>query len=221
MAYTILIIDKEPMLTDLLTEHLTHNGYSVCTASDSAQTLTQLQHKPDLILLDSTTPNRNIQALCQQIRSRVDCPILVLIEPDQLSQCQIDGAFDFILKPFRLHDLTARINAYLPCCQRKQPPSTAVPHDGLRIDRTNRMVFFNGVALSFSKREFDLIDFLQSHANQVFDRERLYEVVWGCDAEGNSSTVKEHIRKIRAKLKAATGRKYIETVWGVGYKWKS
>lgn len=221
MAYTILIIDKEPMLTDLLTEHLTHNGYSVCTASDSAQTLTQLQHKPDLILLDSTTPNRNIQALCRQIRSHMDCPILVLTEPDQLNQCQNDGTLDFILKPFRLHDLTARIKAYLPCCPRTQPPSTAVPCDGLRIDRTNRTVFFNGVELSFSKREFDLIDFLQSHANQVFDRERLYEAVWGCDAEGNSSTVKEHVRKIRAKLKAATGRKYIETVWSVGYKWKT
>ena len=151
----------------------------------------------------------------------MDCPILVLIEPDQLNQFQMDETVDFILKPFRLHDLTARIKAYLPCCQRKQTSSIAVPRDELRIDRTNRMVFFNGVALSFSKREFDLIDFLQSHANQLFDRERLYEVVWGCDAEGNSSTVKEHIRKIRAKLKATTGRKYIETVWGVGYKWKS
>ena len=92
--------------------------------------------------------------------------------------------------------------------------------EGLLVNLSERTVFYNGVELSFSKREFDLIEFLLTHANQVFDRERLYEAVWGYDAEGNSSTVKEHIRKIRAKLKAATGREYIETVWGVGYKWK-
>ena len=223
MAYTILIVDEEPLLTDLLSEHLEQNGYLTYTANHSAQALAQLRHKPDLILLDSNLPGTDGQALCQQIRSHVVCPILFLTarttEQEQISGFQEDGD-DAITKPFRLQELTARIAAHLPQRSPEQQTAKIVTCDGLQVDLSARSVFYNGVELSFSKRELDLIEFLLTHPNQVFDRERLYEAVWGYDAEGSSSTVKEHIRKIRAKLKAATGRDPIETVWGVGYKWR-
>ena len=223
MASTILIVDDEPMLTDLLSEHLKQNGYLTYTANNSAQALEQLRHKPDLILLDINLPGTDGVELCKQIRSHVVCPILFLTDhaPDQGPHSDVPiTEDDCIIKPFRLHELTARIAARLPQTSPKQQTAEVVTCDGLRMDLSARTVSYNGVELSFSKREFDLMAFLLSHANQVFDRERLYEAVWGYDAEGNSSTVKEHIRKIRAKLKAATGLDYIETVWGVGYKWK-
>lgn len=224
MASTILIVDEEPMLTDLLSEHFKQNGYLTYTANTGAQTLEQLCHKPDLILLDINMPGTGGLELCKQIRSHVVCPILFLTDhaPDQgqYNEVQITEE-DCIIKPFRLWELTARIAACLTQTSPEQQTSEVVTCDGLRMDLSARTVSYNGVELSFSKREFDLTAFLLSHANQVFDRERLYEAVWGYDAEGSSSTVKEHIRKIRAKLKTITGRDYIETVWGVGYKWKS
>ena len=222
MASTILIVDDEPMLTDLLSEHLKQNGYLTYTANNSTQALELLCHKPDLILLDINMPGTDGLELRKQIRSRVVCPILFLtaciIKQDQINGFQADD--DYLTKPFRLHELTARIAAHLRRGQRERQASEVIACEGLLVNLSERTVFYNGVELSFSKREFDLIEFLLTHANHVFDRERLYEALWGYDAEGSSSTVKEHIRKIRAKLKAATGREYIETVWGVGYKWQ-
>lgn len=222
MAYTILIIDDEPMLTDLLSEHLTHHGYRTHTANNSAQALELLRDQPDLIVLDLALPDG--LKLCQQIHSYGAYPLLLLTDhipqPSQADGFQADKD-SYLTKPFRLCELTARIAACLPQTSPEQQTSEVVTCDGLRMDLSARTVSYNGVELSFSKREFDLMAFLLSHANQVFDRERLYEAVWGYDAEGSSSTVKEHIRKIRAKLKTITGRDHIETVWGVGYKWKS
>lgn len=93
-------------------------------------------------------------------------------------------------------------------------------HQGLLVDLSSRKVVWRGKEIPFSRREFDIIEFLLSNSNQIFDRERIYEAIWGYDAEGDSNVIKEHIRKIRAKLISATGNEYIETVWGMGYKWK-
>ncbi len=92
--------------------------------------------------------------------------------------------------------------------------------NGLIVNLSQRLVSWNGQEIAFSKREFDLIAFLMTNANQVFDKERIYEMVWGYDAEGDSNVIKEYVRKIRARLREVTGLDYIETVWGVGYKWK-
>ena len=91
--------------------------------------------------------------------------------------------------------------------------------EGLLVDLTQRSVSCQGREIPFSRREFDILEFLMTNANQVFDKERIYEGVWGYDAEGDSNVVKEHVRKIRSKLREMTGKDYIETVWGVGYKW--
>ena len=177
----------------------------------------------DLILLDIMMPDVDGFMFCKKIRGLVDCPILFLTaktkEADIMRGLGLGGD-DYITKPFGLQELLARIEAHLRRDERNNRPPEVVTSQGLIINLSDRKVFWNEQELSFSKREFDIIEFLSSNPNQVFDKERIYEAVWGYDAEGDSSVIKEHIRKIRAKLMQASGNEYIETVWGMGYRWK-
>ena len=129
------------------------------------------------------------------------------------------GGDDYIVKPFDLEELNARVAAHLRREQRRQNSSAVKFFGTLAIDYTARTVTINGESVAFSRREFDILELLSLHAGQVFDRERIYESVWGMDGEGSSDVVMEHIRKIRAKLAAHTFTGYIETVWGCGYRW--
>ena len=126
---------------------------------------------------------------------------------------------DYILKPFRLEELGARVAAHLRREMRKSGKTKAKFIDDLVIDYGKRTVSFQGTPLTFTKKEFDIIELLSMHRGQIFDKERIYESVWGWDSEGDSAVVAEHIRRIRAKLNAVSGKNYIETVWGVGYQW--
>lgn len=125
------------------------------------------------------------------------------------------------VKPFDLDELAARIAAHLRREQRRYSQSTVRFFGELAIDYSARTVAIHGESVTLSKREFDILELLSLNAGQVFDRERIYETVWGIDGDGNSDTVMEHIRKIRAKLAAHTLHSYIETVWGCGYKWNA
>lgn len=141
-----------------------------------------------------------------------------------LDQIQIQlqaGGDDYITKPFSLDELTARVEAHLRRESRTRHSSNTRMFGDLFIDYAGRCVYCNEQVIPFSKKEFDIIEFLSRSAGQVFDRERIYERLWGYDAEGSSDIVKEHIRRIRTKLAAAGSRNYIETVWGCGYKWVS
>ncbi|MDE5966774.1 MAG: response regulator transcription factor [Lachnospiraceae bacterium] len=223
MSYKLLIVDDEKMLTDLLQEYLKNEGYLVYTANNAAEALEKLGVNPDLILLDINMPEVDGYQLCREIRSHVACPILFLTariaEQDSVNGFAVGGD-DYITKPFRLHELTARIAAHLRRDARSRQSSRVVASNHLIVNLSERSVFFQEQELVFSKREFDIIEFLMTHAGQVFDKERIYEGVWGYEAEGDSDVIKEHIRKIRAKIKAVTEEEYIETVWGVGYKWR-
>ena len=157
------------------------------------------------------------------IRSNVVCPILFLTaritDQDKVNGLQAGGD-DYITKPFSLQELTARVAAHLRRDERSRCTPKIVSSQGLIVNLAERRIFYGETELNFSNREFDIIEFLMSHASQIFDKERIYETVWGCNAEGDSNVIKEHIRKIRNKLTEATGREYIETVWGMGYRWK-
>lgn len=161
---------------------------------------------------------------CKTIREHVNCPILFLTaritEQDQINGF-MTGGDDYITKPFSLPELTVRIAAHLRREERSRSNTELTSSGGLIINLSRRTVFYGQEEIFFSKREFDILEFLATNAGQVFDRERLYEAVWGLDAEGDSGVVKEHIRKIRQKLSEATGKEFIETVWGVGYRWKN
>lgn len=223
MAYKILIIDDEVALTELLSAHLQDCGYTTFIADDGEQAIAMLNTYPDLILLDINMPEMDGLELCKIIRHNVACPILFLTaritEQDKINGLQAGGD-DYITKPFSLQELTARVEAHL----RRDERSKAVPRimatQGLIVNCAERKIFYGENEIRLSNREFDIVEYLVGNANQIFDRERIYEAVWGFDAEGDSGVIKEHIRKIRNKLAEITGKEYIETVWGMGYRWK-
>lgn len=223
MKQKLLIVDDEHGIVDMMASYFALQ-YQVLTAYSGKEALQKILYKPDLILLDINMPELDGLTLCKRIREYVTCPILFLtarIEAvDKISGFGA-GADDYIVKPFDLEELSARIAAHLRREQRRQGNSSSMVRffDELAIDYQARKVTVNNVPISFSKREFDILELLSLNAGQVFDRERIYESVWGIDGEGNSDTVMEHIRKIRAKLAMHTCHSFIETVWGCGYKW--
>lgn len=224
MVYKILIVDDEEMITELLSSHLHDCGYDTLVANNSSEAMTLLQKQPDLIILDINMPGMNGLELCRNIRDHVVCPIIFLTaritELDKINGLQYGGD-DYITKPFSLKELSARVAAHLRRDERnKNRASVLTSPDGLIVNLSKRRVFFGETEILFSKKEFDLIEYLMTNAGQVFDRERIYEAIWGYDAEGDSGVVKEHIRKIRGKFRDIAGHDYIETVWGVGYRWK-
>ena len=222
MSYKILIVDDEKMLTEMLADHFEIEGYAPVTANSAKEALDKLSCNPDIILLDITMPGMDGLQLCQAIRSHVVCPILFLTakiaEQDRINGLRLGGD-DYITKPFSLDELTARVEAHLRRDERTRQTPRIKQSQGLIVNSSECSVTFNGQPINFSKREFEIIDFFISNPNQVFDKERSYEAVWGLEAGGDSNVIKEHIRKIRTKLQEATGRDHIETVWGMGYKW--
>ena len=155
-------------------------------------------------------------------KENVSCPILFLtarIEENDKVQGFSVGGDDYIVKPFSLVELEARVQAHLRREERHQT-NTKVKFSGeLLIDYSERNVYIQNQPIGLVKKEFDIVELLSQNAGQVFDKERIYERVWGYDSEGDSSVVAEHIRRIRTKIAAYTNKSYIETVWGCGYKW--
>jgi len=223
MFYKILIVDDEKMMTELLSDHLQDCGYETIVANSSREAMEQLQKQPDLIILDINMPDMDGLELCKNIRNHINCPIVFvtarITEQDKINGLRYGGD-DYITKPFSLNELSARIAAHLRRDERNKCKMPILTSNDLIINLSERIVSYHDKNIPFSKREFDLIEFFVMNTNQVFDKERIYESVWGYDAEGDSNVVKEHIRKIRVKLQDATGKDYIETIWGVGYKWK-
>lgn len=222
MNYKILVVDDEIMLTQLLSAHLTDEGYIVYTANSSEEAMSKLHIQPNLILLDINMPDMDGLELCRTIRDYVSCPILFLTaritEQDKVTGL-MTGGDDYITKPFGLSELTARIAAHLRRDARASFTARIAVSGKLLVNLDERNVSYDGNQIMLSKREFDIVELLITNPGQVFDRERIYELVWGYDAEGDNAVVKEHVRKIRSKLQKVSDQDYIETVWGVGYKW--
>lgn len=222
MAHKLLLVDDELMILDMLRLHFEGEGYIVLTAKTAGEALEKLSQGPDLILLDINMPGMDGLELCGQIRDHIACPILFLSarvgDEDKIQGLAVGGD-DYITKPFHMPELLARVAAHLRREQRHATATSAHFEDGLVIDYAGRAVYHGQTPLDFSGKEFEIIRLLSMNAGMVFDRERIYEKLWGYEGEGDSIVVKEHIRKIRNKLAAQTEKQYIETVWGVGYKW--
>lgn len=221
MKYKILIIDDEEMILSMM-EKCLGEEFSVYTAENAKKALELLNVIPDIILLDINMPEMDGLELCQLIRGHISCPIIFLTarvtERDVIKGLSVGGD-DYITKPFRMDELLARISAHLRREERKGTAENLRFDEELIIDYNSRTVFYGREQLDFSKKEFEIIRFLSQNAGMVFDRETIYEKLWGYNGEGDSIVVKEHIRKIRNKLSVYTDKNYIETVWGVGYKW--
>ena len=200
VRYRILISDDEVDIVEMLTGFFRSKGYEVFSAYNGVETLKLAELQPDIILLDINMPKLDGIEVCKKIRDYVSCPILFLtarIEENDKVQGFSVGGDDYIVKPFSLVKFSGE----------------------LLIDYSERTVYIQNQPIGLVKKEFDIVELLSQNAGQVFDKERIYERVWGYDSEGDSSVVAEHIRRIRTKIAAYTNKSYIETVWGCGYKW--
>lgn len=222
MNEKILVVDDEIDILTLLRDYFEINGYQVLTAKNGAEALEKVSQKPDLILLDVNMPDMDGLSVCAHIRNHVSCPILFLTakvaEMDRVNGFRVGGD-DYILKPFSIEELGARVAAHLRREERSRQKTNARFSGDLVIDYSARCVYVNDQPVSLAKKEFDIVELLSMNSGQIFDKERIYERLWGYDSEGDSAVVAEHIRRIRAKLAAVSKQSYIDTVWGVGYKW--
>jgi len=218
----LLIADDEADILNLLRDYFEINGYEVLTAKNGAETLKQAEKHPDLILLDINMPDGSGLEVCTRIRNFVSCPILFLTakveDSDKINGFRVGGD-DYIIKPFSIDELGARVAAHLRREERHQTAAKAKFAGDLSIDYTSRTVTCASQPIALAKKEFEIIELLSMNSGQVFDRERIYERIWRYDSDGDNSVVAEHIRRIRFKLSAVSDKTYIETVWGVGYKW--
>ncbi|MGG0334261.1 response regulator transcription factor [Priestia aryabhattai] len=223
MNQTILLVDDEKDIISFMKDALQDEGYEVMFAYEGQEALKKLKINPDLIVLDVMMPGMDGFALCEMIRKSISSPIIFLsakqTEQDRVRGLLVGGD-DYLVKPFSMKELKARIYAHLRREQRISSNSYNRLHFGeLTIDLNGYQILHNNEVIPFTSREFEIIHFLALHPGRVFTREQLYEKVWGYDAEGDSSTITEHVKKIRAKLLKYDETSYISTVWGIGYKW--
>ena len=222
MAYKILIIDDDTELVKMLKKYFEIKKYEVITAENGVEGLQKIKLQPDIILLDVNMPNLDGIEMCRRVRDKVDCPILFLtarVDEQDVVNGLSSGGDDYILKPFRLKELDARITAHLKRETRRKEKTEVCFQGELCIDYQAKTVQIHTDYLELTKSEYGIIEFLTMNLGMVFDKERIYERVCGYDAEGDSRVVTELIRRIRKKIQQYTENKYIETVWGMGYRW--
>lgn len=222
MKKKIMVVDDEPGVVAVIQSYFEAAGYQVITAHSGNEAMKKLTQAPDLVLLDINMPDMDGLTVCQNIREYIACPILFLtarIETEDKIKGFSAGADDYIQKPFDLDELGARVAAHLRRENRKQEQSFLRFFGDMVIDYNRKEVIIDHRQIPLSKKEFDIVELLSANAGQVFDRERIYERVWGLESSGSSDTIMEHIRKIRNKFAEHTLHDYIQTVWGVGYKW--
>lgn len=221
MEYRLLIVDDEEGIRWLLKDYFEIQEYQVLTAGTGEEAVRlALGEQPDLILLDISLPDIDGLEVCRQIREKVNCPILFLtarVEEQDRINGFLMGGDDYIVKPFSIEELGARVMAHLR--REKRSAEQKEQERGLSISYSQRQIRYQGQEIRLTKTEFDIIEFLSMNPGQVFSREQIYEKVRGIDGEGDNSIIMEHIRRIRNKIRAVADQDYIETVWGVGYKW--
>ena len=225
--YKILIVDDEKDVVRMLQSFFRLKGYDTITAYNGEEAMQKVSMSPDLILLDINMPDMEGTEVCQKIRDYVSCPILFLtakVEDEDKIKGFAVGGDDYILKPFSIEELGARVAAHIRRDHRQSVLINVRFFGTLAIDYSAKTVKVTTPEdkvqfLSFAKKEFEIIELLSMNPGQVFDKERIYERLWGYDAEGDSSVVAEHVRRIRAKLKTISEEYHVETVWGMGYKW--
>lgn len=218
----ILIADDEADIVSMLRSFFESKGYLVLSATNGTEALKQVERQPDIILLDINMPGSTGLEICERIRDHISCPILFLtarIEDTDKVKGFAAGGDDYIVKPFSLMELEARVSAHLRQETRRGFEAQIRFSGELTIDYSERCLFFANKRLGLAKKEFDIVELLSQNPGQVFDKERIYERIWGYDSDGDSNVVAEHIRRIRTKIAVYTNRVYIETVWGCGYKW--
>jgi DNA-binding response OmpR family regulator len=224
---TILVVDDEPTIVEVVELYLLREGFKVLTAADGHAALSAVQQqRPDLVVLDLMLPGMSGLEVTRQLRADGALPIIMLTargeETDRVVGLEL-GADDYVTKPFSPRELVARVKAVLRRAQPAPAPEPADVHviaiGGLRLDAAARSVTLDGQPISLTAREFDLLLFLMRRPSQVFTREQLLDNVWGYTFASDMSTVTVHIRRLREKIERdPTNPTLLQTVWGVGYK---
>ena len=225
----ILIIEDEKTIAELEKDYLELAGYKVAITGDGKTGLDRaLKEDFNLILLDLMLPGLDGFTICEKIREVKNVPILMVsAKKDDLDKIHGLGlgADDYITKPFSPSEMVARVKAHLARYERLIGSGEAVNEvieiRGLKIDRTARRIWVNGEETAFTTKEFDLLTFLAAHPNKVFSKDELFREIWNMASIGDIATVTVHIKKIREKIEYDTSNpQYIETIWGVGYRFK-
>ena len=227
MNTKILLVDDDPNIRQLVNLYLVKEGFEVAMADRGDTALTAFQQsQPNLILLDLMLPGMDGWQVCREVRKTSNVPIIMLTAKDETFDKVLGlelGADDYIVKPFDMKELVARIKAVL---RRFQQPDQSQEHKalsfpGLTVNISQYTVTFMDRELEMPPKELELLHFLASHPNQVFTREQLLEQVWGYDYFGDSRTVDVHVKRLREKLEGGEQMGWqIKTVWGVGYKFE-
>jgi DNA-binding response OmpR family regulator len=224
---TILIVDDEAIVREVVGQYLEQDGFKVETAADGKEALTLFSSaRPDLVLLDLMLPGVDGLEVCRRIRALSNVPVIMLTaksdEIDTIIGLGI-GADDYVGKPFSPRELVARIKAVLRRASSPPPVAEGDPlHFGtLTIRPDRRQVQIAGQSVELTAREFDLLEFLAKHPGQVFTRDDLLDKVWDWSYASDGGTVTVHIRRLRQKIEADPERpRFVKTVWGVGYKFE-
>ncbi|WP_296119027.1 response regulator transcription factor [uncultured Eubacterium sp.] len=225
----ILIVEDEEAIADLEKDYLELSGFDVEIENDGTSGLERaLNQEFDMFILDLMLPGTDGFEICKKIREKKNTPILMVsAKKDDIDKIRGLGlgADDYITKPFSPSELVARVKAHLARYERLIG-STAQKNDiieirGIRIDKTARRVWVNDEEKQFTTKEFDLLTFLAENPNHVFTKDELFSKIWDMESIGDIATVTVHIKKIREKIEFNTAKpQYIETIWGVGYRFK-
>lgn len=220
----ILIADDDPNIRKLLQMTLEASGYEVIQAANGREALEQVEKHPlDLLILDIMMPEVDGWQVCRQLQDQ-DLPIIMLTAKDDEVDTILGlkmGADDYVTKPFSPRELVARVEAVLRRTQRNNGSKELINFPGLGIDRTKRKIVVNGEEIEISPKEFEILWEMGRRPGQVFSRDQLLDQVWGFEYIGTTRTVDVHIKRLRAKLeKIQPEFSYIQTVWGVGYKFE-
>lgn len=225
----ILIVEDEEAIAELERDYLEISGFEVEIENDGAKGLEKtLQEEFDLLILDLMLPGMDGFEICRKVREVKNIPIIMVsAKKDDIDKIRGLGlgADDYMTKPFSPSELVARVKAHMARYERlvgsNLPANEVIEIRGLKIDKTARRVWVNGEEKSFTTKEFDLLTFLAQNPNHVFTKEELFKKIWDMDSIGDIATVTVHIKKIREKIEMNTAKpQYIETIWGVGYRFK-
>ena len=225
----ILIVEDEEAIAELEKDYLELSGFEVEVANDGQKGLEMaLSTDYNLFILDLMLPGVDGFEICRKVRSEKNTPIIMVsAKKDDIDKIRGLGlgADDYMTKPFSPSELVARVKAHLARYERligsAVEENKVIEIRGLKIDTTARRVWINGVEKAFTTKEFDLLTFLASHPNHVYSKDELFSEIWDMESIGDIATVTVHIKKIREKIEYDTSNpQYIETIWGVGYRFK-
>ena len=222
----MLIVDDDANICDLLKRYFENDGYSVKIANNGADGVSFFKiYDPDIVLLDIMLPKKDGWQVCREIREISSKPIIMITAKDEVFDKVLGlelGADDFVVKPFDMKELSARVKAVLRRYQAHSNPNDedVIKFDNIEISHQKYELKLCGKSVDVPPKELELLYFLASNSNRVFTRDQLLDKVWGFDYLGDSRTVDVHVKRLREKLEGVSDKWTLKTVWGVGYKFE-